>query len=94
MDDSSEETISKFSQKLGVNYPILVGTEKVADLYGGVEGLPMSFFVDRSGKLVNRHIGLVSEHVIEDDIKKSLETTAAANNQRSALGAELSSSRQ
>jgi thiol-disulfide isomerase/thioredoxin len=73
VDDSEEKIISAFSHKMGVNYPVLQGTEKVADLYGGVDGLPTNFFLDRSGKVVDRVLGLVSESVIEDAIKKSLE---------------------
>jgi cytochrome c biogenesis protein CcmG/thiol:disulfide interchange protein DsbE len=73
MDDSGEKTISDFAHKMGVNYPVLQGTEKVADMYGGAEGLPTSFFIDRSGKVSDKIVGLVSESVIEDAIKKSLE---------------------
>lgn len=72
MDDPGEKTITDFARKMGVNYPVLVGTEKVADLYGGVEGLPMTFWVDRSGKVVDRALGLESESLIEESIKKSL----------------------
>ena len=72
MDDAAEKEISRFARKIGVNYPVLQGTESVADLYGGLEGLPVSFFLDRSGKVSDKIIGLVSESVIEDAIKKSL----------------------
>jgi thiol-disulfide isomerase/thioredoxin len=72
MDDSGEKTISDFARKMQVNYTILLGTEKVADQWGGVDGLPTSFFLDRDGKVVDRAMGLVSESVIEDAIKKSL----------------------
>ena len=72
MDDSGKKVITSFARKIGVNYPILQGTEKVADLYGGLDGLPVLFFVDRSGKIVGHELGLRSESVIVDNIKKSL----------------------
>jgi cytochrome c biogenesis protein CcmG/thiol:disulfide interchange protein DsbE len=72
MDDDAEKIVSEFSKKMGVNYPILVGTEQVAEQYGGVEGLPTSFFIDRSGKVVSREAGLISLNQIVDRIKKSL----------------------
>jgi thiol-disulfide isomerase/thioredoxin len=81
MDDAGEKDISRFARKMGVNYPVLQGTESVADLYGGLEGLPVSFFIDRSGKVSDRIVGLVSESVIEDAIKKSL---ANNNNTKAA----------
>jgi thiol-disulfide isomerase/thioredoxin len=72
MDDSGEKTISDFAKEMKINYPILQGTEKVGELYGGVEGLPTSFFLDRSGKIVDRVLGLAGESVFVDAIKKSL----------------------
>jgi peroxiredoxin len=72
MDDIEESAVSAFAHKIGVNYPVLMGTEKVADQYGGIDALPMSFFVDRDGKIVDRVLGLKSESSIEDPIKKAL----------------------
>ena len=72
MDDPGEKTIVDFAKKMGVNYPVLVGTEKVADLYGGIDGLPTTFFLDREGKVVDRVLGLEDESLIEASIKKSL----------------------
>ncbi len=71
-DDSNEATIAKFTKKMGVNYTILVGNQEVQDSYGGVGGLPTSFFVNRSGKVVHEIIGLDSESKFEDAIKKAL----------------------
>lgn len=81
-DDSGEKSIADFAKKMNVNYIIVQGTEKVADLYGGVDGLPTSFFVDRSGKVVDKAMGLVSESVIEDAIKTSLSQGAASTASR------------
>lgn len=80
MDDPGEKTIADFANKMGVNYPVLVGTDKVADLYGGVDGLPMSFFVDRAGKVTDRVLGLEDESLLEASIKKSLGAGDASAN--------------
>jgi thiol-disulfide isomerase/thioredoxin len=81
MDDAGDKAIAAYAHKMGVNYVILQGTEAVADLYGGLEGLPTTFFLDRSGKVVDQAMGLESESLIEDSIKKSLsnETTNTAS---------------
>ena len=84
MDDADEPTIQAFAHKMGVNYPVLKGTEAVADLYGGLDGLPATFFVDRSGKIVDVAVGLTNQSVLEDSIKRSLEQTHA--NPASATG--------
>jgi cytochrome c biogenesis protein CcmG/thiol:disulfide interchange protein DsbE len=72
MDKSPERSISSFANKMRVNYPIVRGTDQVAARYGGVEGLPELFFVDRSGTIVRHHVGLVSQSVIESNINDCL----------------------
>ena len=73
IEDIDEKDIVEFTNKMGINYPVLIGTEKVANLYGGLNGLPMTFYIDRAGKVVDRHLGLVSESVIEENIQKALQ---------------------
>ncbi len=72
MEDTENEKIDEFVKKMGVNYLILKGKNSVADAYGDVQGLPTSFYVDREGKIVAQHAGLVSRSTIEDDVKLAL----------------------
>src|SRR5215472_811891 len=72
MDDADDQAIQEFARKMGVNYPVLRGTEAVADLYGGLDGPPATFFLDRSGKISDKAMGLESQSVIEDSIKHAL----------------------
>jgi thiol-disulfide isomerase/thioredoxin len=67
-----DQTISSFAKRMGVNYPILLGTSDTIELYGGLRGLPVNFFIDRSGKVVDSELGLVGKDVFEENIKKSL----------------------
>lgn len=85
MDDADDKEIGDFAHKMGVNYIVLKGTEKVGDLYGGVDRLPLSYFIDRSGKVVDETVGLVSESTIEDDVKLAL-GPAQGNSATSAGG--------
>ena len=72
MDDSKKEAIADFAKEMGVNYTILRGKESVGELYGGVMGLPTSFYIGRDGKIVGEHQGLNSRSDIEDKIKAAL----------------------
>jgi len=72
MDDAEDKEIADFARKMGVNYTVLKGTEKVGDLYGGVDRLPLTYYIDRSGKVVDEIVGLASESAIEDDVKRAL----------------------
>ena len=72
MDDADDKEISTFAHKMGVNYMVLRGTEKVGDLYGGVQQLPMTYYLDRSGKVVDETIGMAGEATFEEAIKRAL----------------------
>jgi cytochrome c biogenesis protein CcmG/thiol:disulfide interchange protein DsbE len=73
MDDTDDKEINDFTHKMGVNYIVLKGTDKVGDLYGGVDRLPLTYYIDRSGKVVDETVGLAGESVIEDAVKKALQ---------------------
>jgi len=74
MDDTDDEKpIIDFAKKMGVSYTILKGNSKVGDMYGGVDRLPLSYFVDRSGKVVREIVGApMQETMIEDAVKEAL----------------------
>ena len=76
MDDNAKDVVPKFAQDMKIDYPVLLGTDQVADQYGGVEGLPTTFYIGRDGKIVKRIAGLTSHSDIEESIKAALETPA------------------
>ena len=78
MDDASPNTIASFAQKMGVNYPILVGKEEVGAQYGGIDYLPSTFYINRDGKVIDHVFGLVSRSEIEANIEKALGQQVAA----------------
>jgi thiol-disulfide isomerase/thioredoxin len=76
--DAGKDVIAKTAQKTGVTYPILLTDEKVQTAYGGVDYLPMSFYVDRNGKVVEATAGLGSKDEIEANIKKTIASGATS----------------
>ncbi|MDW5266538.1 MAG: TlpA disulfide reductase family protein [Edaphobacter sp.] len=74
--DAGKDVIGKTAKQVGVTYPILLTTDKVQDAYGGIEYLPMSFYVDRDGKVIEATAGLSSKNEIEENIKKTIASGA------------------
>jgi thiol-disulfide isomerase/thioredoxin len=68
--DKSE--VSKFVTQERMSYPVLLGGDSISQPYGGLDDLPSSFYVDRSGKVIAATVGLTSESDIENNIKKAL----------------------
>jgi len=71
-EDTSADELGKFAKGMGVNYPVLLGKEEVEQAYGGISFLPVTVYVDRDGKVVDKVFGLKGRAEIEDDIKKAL----------------------
>lgn len=70
--DAGKDAIAKVAQKAGVSYPILLTDGKVQTAYGGLDVLPVSFYVDRNGVIVDETAGLGSKDEIEAHIKKTI----------------------
>jgi thiol-disulfide isomerase/thioredoxin len=68
--------VEEFTKQLGVNYIIVMGKNSVAEAYSAL-AFPTTFYIGRDGKIIDRHIGLVSLSEIEGHIKTSLATHAA-----------------
>lgn len=80
MDDASAATIAKFARDTGINYPVLQGTNKLAEQYGGVDALPVAFFIDREARISKRVFGAASQHEVEDNVKSVLQRGQNATN--------------
>ena len=76
-EDATRVEIGEFADELGVNYPVLIGSEKVERAHGGLPALPVTFFIGRDGKIVDTIIGIKGKGDFEDAIKKALEAREA-----------------
>jgi thiol-disulfide isomerase/thioredoxin len=67
------DIIARTTQKLGVTYPILLSTPKAEkDYLAGTEALPMSFYVDRAGGIIQVTAGLGSKDELESMVKETI----------------------
>jgi cytochrome c biogenesis protein CcmG, thiol:disulfide interchange protein DsbE len=66
------DKVSEFVQQNGVNYPILLGNDAITAKYGGIDGIPTTFVIDKQGRIVNRFEGFRPKSTFEGEIKKLL----------------------
>ncbi len=64
--------VQAFVRDNGMNYPVLMGTDAVVAQYGGIEGIPTTFIIDRQGKIVERFEGFRPKATFEEAIKRLL----------------------
>lgn len=72
MDDGPPQGVKQFAEKIGMNYPIVMGSDALSQEYGGVPALPTSYVVDPEGKVVQKHVGLYPKEVYEDEVRALL----------------------
>jgi cytochrome c biogenesis protein CcmG, thiol:disulfide interchange protein DsbE len=70
--DDDVAPVRAFTAKLKPNYPIAMGTTKLAESYGGVLGLPITLLIDRQGNIAKRYEGAVDLDAMKNDIQKLL----------------------
>jgi len=73
MDDDGWTSVRPGISAFGITYPVVLGNEAMASRYGGVEALPTTFLIDRSGRIAAIHQGLVELAKIEAEIGGLLE---------------------
>jgi peroxiredoxin len=69
---TSVDEIAKAVKKIGVTYSILQPDESVPKLYGGVDYLPETFYVDTKGNVVEETAGAPTRDEIEAKVKRIL----------------------
>jgi len=57
LDREGPEVVKKFMTDQKINYQIVLGDEKIAEAFGGVEAIPTTFIIDRQGTIRYRKVG-------------------------------------
>ena len=68
--------IADFVQRMHMPYPVLIDGDSLSKPYGGLDAMPTSFFVDRTGKIVAATMGITSKDDIEENIQKALKSSS------------------
>jgi cytochrome c biogenesis protein CcmG, thiol:disulfide interchange protein DsbE len=70
--DDEEPPVRAAYQRYGLNYPVVMGDEKLGESYGGVLGLPLTFLIDRNGEIRFKHRGVTDLNILEREIQELL----------------------
>ena len=59
-------------EELKMKYPVVVGTDKVIDGFGGLIGFPTTFIVDKDWRVYKKYLGMTrnKKEMIEKDLQK------------------------
>ncbi len=73
LEEDGWNLVKPFMATARFNYPVMVGPEDVAALYGGLDAVPTTLLIDKSGRIAALHVGLCSRSEYEADINALLQ---------------------
>jgi len=71
MDDGGWKVVKPFVKERKLNYPVVIASENLAKQYGLGE-MPLSFLIDRDGRIADSHSGVVDRNAWESEIQRLL----------------------
>ena len=60
-DEAAVSTVKNFAAEQKMNYPIVMSTDAIRQIFKGVVALPTTFVLDRDGRMVQKHVGLLNK---------------------------------
>lgn len=70
--DDTVAPVRSVNAKLKLNYPVVMGDEKLGTAYGGILGLPVTFVIDTDGRIRATYQGVADLPSIEHEIQTLL----------------------
>jgi cytochrome c biogenesis protein CcmG/thiol:disulfide interchange protein DsbE len=68
MDEDGWEIVQPYTQRMHINYQVLMADPAIAEAYGGLEALPETIMIDRNGRIAARHQGLTDKSEYEAEV--------------------------
>jgi cytochrome c-type biogenesis protein len=75
--NSPVSDIQAFQQEIKIDYPILLDSENIGDLFGGIQSFPTTYIIDRQGRIRYKVPGQRNRATFEAAVKLLLNETQA-----------------
>ncbi len=72
LDEKGWEIVRPWLDRTPISYPVVIGDGELADAYGGIDGIPATFIVDKKGNVASKHVGYMSKANFEAIVKTLL----------------------
>ena len=69
-DDISPAQVEDFTRAQGFNYPVVMNSATLSKTFTGVTALPTSFIVDRDGRVVQKHVGVLDADRVDAEVRE------------------------
>ena len=68
-DEGGPEVVRKYIAEHHINYPVAMMSPEFEKLFPGVSALPTSYIIDRDGRVVQKHVGMLSAAMTEAETR-------------------------
>jgi len=68
-DEVGPSEVKRFAVEHGMNYPIVMSSPEIEKLFPNIGALPTSFIVDRELRLVQKHVGMLTASLTEQETR-------------------------
>jgi peroxiredoxin len=72
LDEDGWSKVAPYIEKIKMNYPVVLGSAKVVQQYGGIEAIPTTFIVDKNGYIAASQVGVLSKELLVQKLKSLL----------------------
>jgi thiol-disulfide isomerase/thioredoxin len=72
LDNEGWDVVKPFVDRIKINYPVVLGNSDITQLYGGIDGIPTTFFIDKKGYIADQQVGLLTKNALEQKLKSIL----------------------
>lgn len=72
LDRQGFSVVTPFVERMKMDYPVVMGDEKVVAAFGNFQAIPTTFVIDRKGNIVGEHTGAVTKEQFEKMIAPHL----------------------
>lgn len=68
-DEGSPASVKEFAISRNLNYPIVMSTPELEQIFSGVAAIPTSFIIDPEGRIVQKHVGMLDMRTTEQQTR-------------------------
>jgi peroxiredoxin len=86
LDEEGWGVVKPYVTERKITYRMVIGSEEMSTMYGGIDSLPTTFILDREGKIAVIHTGLVSKATYQKEIEDLLDAKTGAKPVGSTAG--------
>lgn len=72
MDEANNPEVAKVAAQFGINYQLLFGTLESSLPYLGAQGLPVTMYIGRDGKLQHKFLGIADKQELDKNAQDLL----------------------